>query len=487
MENSINRKLFLILGNIINAITLLGLLWCNLVSRDIWADEACTIAIDRNSISNITYLTAIDVHPPLYYFIVKLFYVLFPWANENIVGRLVSLLPFVLLWVVSVFVLIRKLGCISIIFPSMLCQFLPLVSHFCEIRMYTWAMFFVVLTAIIGLCLEENSHLVLWGGIILTSLCAAYTHYFALVTVFFVWCIIGMGHIRSKHFLFRWFGAGALVAAGYLPWLYALLGQMENVYQDYWIAPISYSTVRGFFRYIFSIDVWWIKYFVCGGLVILGAYVLVSFKTGNRKRWFMGTYLLMPVSLILFGVVISYIFRPVFVNRYVLVALGVMALGEILILTDMHKKLRDWPHLLFGLAVMGLVIVFGGMNLHRVYQNENMYSKNWEQMIAAIDSKLDNNAVTFLYIRNGQPLVRPLTVMYSEYDHLAENANMSEFNQRLFSTVDYVGQDISGPVFIVTGSSEEINEAEYLGLFQTGNGKYNLFYDSHGYKEVENE
>lgn len=91
-----------ILGNLLNFITFLGLLYANLAATDIWADEACTIQTVRQSYLSITQLTAIDVHPPLYYYIVKFFCDLLPFVNEIVVGRMVSLLPYVILWIVAI-------------------------------------------------------------------------------------------------------------------------------------------------------------------------------------------------------------------------------------------------------------------------------------------------------------------------------------------------------------------------------------------------
>ena len=40
---------------------------------NIWADEAYTFAMVRHSFADIWRITAADVHPPLYYFLVKIF------------------------------------------------------------------------------------------------------------------------------------------------------------------------------------------------------------------------------------------------------------------------------------------------------------------------------------------------------------------------------------------------------------------------------
>ena len=146
----LDSKVLYILGNIINLLTFLGLIYINFSSADIWADEACTIQTVRHGFLSITQLTGIDVHPPLYYYIVKLFCCLVPLSDEIMIGRIVSLLPYVILWFVAAKYVVNKIGGLGIILPVCICQFYPIVSNFNEIRMYSWGMLFVTLAALLG-------------------------------------------------------------------------------------------------------------------------------------------------------------------------------------------------------------------------------------------------------------------------------------------------------------------------------------------------
>lgn len=64
---------------------------CLMMFRPVFSyDESYTIAMARNSFSNIVRITANDVHAPLYYFMVKIISILL--GGSVYAGRLLSLL-----------------------------------------------------------------------------------------------------------------------------------------------------------------------------------------------------------------------------------------------------------------------------------------------------------------------------------------------------------------------------------------------------------
>lgn len=61
-------------------------------SEEIWLDESFSIHMMGHSLDEIIHFTSIDVHPPLYYFILKLF--VFVAGKHMIVYRIASIIPF---------------------------------------------------------------------------------------------------------------------------------------------------------------------------------------------------------------------------------------------------------------------------------------------------------------------------------------------------------------------------------------------------------
>ena len=77
-------------------VLLIALSLCFLtVGDEIWFDEVFSVSIVKHSFSDIISFTAADVHPPLYYFILKCFTLIF--GQRMSVYHLVSVIPFILM------------------------------------------------------------------------------------------------------------------------------------------------------------------------------------------------------------------------------------------------------------------------------------------------------------------------------------------------------------------------------------------------------
>lgn len=90
-------------NQIIMYLFVIGLLAINAIrifSDSIWGDEGFSIRLGNADISYIIDRTARDVHPPLYYLILKLFFVLFGTHAE--IGKAVSFFPILIVSVLAI-------------------------------------------------------------------------------------------------------------------------------------------------------------------------------------------------------------------------------------------------------------------------------------------------------------------------------------------------------------------------------------------------
>ena len=78
------------------------------IGKDVWTDETYTFALINHGFADIWRLTAADVHPPLYYFLLKLFLRLFGYSLTA--AKVYSIIPYGLLIAIGGFQL-RKLFC----------------------------------------------------------------------------------------------------------------------------------------------------------------------------------------------------------------------------------------------------------------------------------------------------------------------------------------------------------------------------------------
>lgn len=467
-----------------SSVIFLGLMIDSVASGDIWADEACTLATCKNNYAGITYATAIDVHPPLYYYITKIFYDLFRVGATDIeeqilLGRVVSLIPLFLIFVVSFIAGMRGNRQIYLLYPFLLLQYYPVVHFSCEIRMYSWALLFVVIVAASALRIEEKG-----GGrrewviLVVSSVCVCYTHYFAVISVLIIWAMMWMTHICQIRFLKKELMAGIAVGIGYAPWLLSFFSQIQSVHDDYWISDTDLARIKEVIRYNFSPERS-VRYFFYFIFLLTVLYSIRIFNIKKRYAVWMNVYTLMPFLLIMISVGISKIYRPILIDRYIVPTLGVVALGELLLLNRVFSEksyLMKIIAVFFCIMAIGLSIV----NVVKCYREERNYSRDWDQMIADISSY---DSDIFLYIEGGHPLVRPLTVMFPEARHVCDKANMTEYNQFLFGTIGYDGQDMMGPAIVIVSSEYQMGPTEkvdHLGTYATVNGVYSVYYTENG-------
>lgn len=211
---------------------------------NIWADEAYTFAMVRHSFADIWRITAADVHPPLYYFLVKIF--TFPFGYSQYSVRLFSGICYLLIPVIGGWQLTRlfdrKTGLLFILL-YMLFPF-PL-AYATEARMYSSAALAIFLCALFAYRAYRGNKVGDWIGFTAAGLCAAYQHYFALVAAGAIYGVLLVCILVKKRSLIKpWLIVSAVTIVLYLPWLKCFIEQLAfKVNNEYWIAPITLESL----------------------------------------------------------------------------------------------------------------------------------------------------------------------------------------------------------------------------------------------------
>ena len=135
--------LFLFLGSLSFLVCLL-----QAFGQDIWFDEVFSVNFIQHSYKEIAALTGKDVHPPLYYWYLKLFHdigkVLVPAASSIVLCKLASMLPFVGIFVYTLTAIRKNFGLHTAGLFWFLIMTMPQISNYTvEIRMYSLALFFI--------------------------------------------------------------------------------------------------------------------------------------------------------------------------------------------------------------------------------------------------------------------------------------------------------------------------------------------------------
>ena len=200
-----------------------GLRLYRLGNQNIWWDEGHAIWTARQSLRQATDITARDVHPPLY------LWVLHGWlrlaGESEFAVRYLSLVGG-LLTVALTYVVARRLIGRR---PAMLAMLLIAAARYHiwwsqEARMYVWAAFLTLLSLYFFTRLRQNR--LAWWSYVISSAAAIYTLYLSVLVLILENVFVAItvwGKPQRRRFLVHWASAQATIALSYVPWLYLAL------------------------------------------------------------------------------------------------------------------------------------------------------------------------------------------------------------------------------------------------------------------------
>ncbi len=356
-------------------------------SQDIWYDELFTVGLAESSWRDLLAIAARDVHPPLYYLIVKavleMVKTLGGTADPVIAAKCVSVLPFVLLLVYGVTRVRKYFGMLTAGIFVFLVFTMPQMSQYTvEIRMYSFCLFFITAGVLhayeITRAEAEKSQYREWIWVTLYLLAAAYTHYFAFFAAVLVYLALFLWLIYEKCTKKHWtaFGisVGAAVAA-YLPWLAAVLRQVGAVKENYWILPLTWRSIGGCVKFLFKPSfsndrfnsVLAVLLFILFAAVISWAIWTGRKQAGNQLLLvYAGLGIL--AGVVIFGFVASFLLRPIFIYRYMLPAMGVFWLAFAIAL---GRLIGEKP---FCYVILVLFLIVG-LRDYRAFYGEEMWKQ----------------------------------------------------------------------------------------------------------------
>ena len=216
----------------------------------VWGDEGYSVRLARLSFSGMLAETAEDVHPPLYYMLLQVFERLFGGG-----WHVATVMTYAVVLVIGLTWIRRRFGCAGAALFLTLASFLESAVTFnVEIRMYSMASMFVLLSFIGLYEILENGG---WRDYLLFalfSLGGAYTHYFAILTEAFFYLYLLWDALRRRHeagVVKKVLVTCAVTVAGYLPWLLVFLQTLSDRLTDgFWLTGIP--GIRDCLTYLFD-------------------------------------------------------------------------------------------------------------------------------------------------------------------------------------------------------------------------------------------
>lgn len=357
-------------------------------------DEVYSILLAKDSFSGIWFGTARDVHPPLYYFGLKVFTLLFDFSPDSYyLYRIYSIIGYWLCLLLCVFPIRRLFGKRVSLLAMLFLILIPISLYiYANVRMYSWAMFFLLGAFIYAYDAYKSNSLSAWIKLSAFTLCAMYTHYYALLCGFWIFILLFVFLLKEKtnkkekrKYITRYVVCGLAVSVAYMPWLYNLLNQMKEVTDNYWIigpqlkellfslefffSPIGFTDQYGAFLKDIPVQL-----LLCSILLLMAYTVYLAAKNykTNKENVNLGIICFVAILLPLASVFVYTAFvKPIYSVRYLACYLTLFVLGISLFTASLlERKISKYlVYSLFALLIVNFSLTVN--NLIKLNGKEN--------------------------------------------------------------------------------------------------------------------
>lgn len=173
-------------------------------SYSIWFDETFTLGIIQHSYSELIYLTGCDVHPPMYYILLKGFAdgigSLLSDVPVIYCARFFSSIPYIVLLILQL--IRRKKSGEKLSLNIMLLMFcMPnIMDYGIEVRMYSLALVLVLVAYMLGyrIYYEDDNRWTNWIALAIVSLLSIYTHYYCGICIIAIYFLLFFKKLKTK-------------------------------------------------------------------------------------------------------------------------------------------------------------------------------------------------------------------------------------------------------------------------------------------------
>ncbi len=313
--------------------------------ENMWFDESYSVAIASNySIGEIWEIGGHDVHPILYYWMLRIIGLL--TGKSILMFRLFSTIAIAILGIIGYTHVRKDFGETTGLVFSFLAFFIPTnIVYAGEIRMYTWGMLFVTLLAIYAYRLYKDSgNIRTWILFAIFSICSAYTHYYGLMAagltnlalmIYFI--VIAIKQKKWTTALTKFVTQGIIEVLLYIPWVLTLFTQMKQVESGFWIQKKPFfDTAFDIFLFQFTGNLDSNEYIsnnigIFFGIFIISVifYIIGRNKEKIKKDWMIPVVAITTYILVILGAVAvsNFMNRSILYARYMLVTTGLLIIA----------------------------------------------------------------------------------------------------------------------------------------------------------------
>jgi hypothetical protein len=207
------------------------------------------------------------------------------------------------------------------------------------------------------------------AGFVISGVFAAYTHYFAFVSICIIYGLLFIAILSThKDLCKKWLLSVAASVVLYAPWLSSFVNQLKyKVNNEYWIEDITIHTIVSYVRSLFGAS-GIATYALFFSVTYLVCFVWIMFSKEKKETLLCICCLLVPVGTLAVGVLASIIVRPVFVIRYIIPSVPLLVAFMAIVLGKVNNKV-------LMSAILSVVLMGGisnyGVILYQEYTTHN--------------------------------------------------------------------------------------------------------------------
>lgn len=371
-----------------------------------WRDEYFSLGIiNLYPLQACIEKIASDVHPPLYYFIVKSILYIFNMIHINfdikVLTKLISVLPYFLFLLISYTKIRKEYNWLTAgLFSFVLVTMSEFFMFYQIMRMYSWAIFFTLMGFLYVKNILEGNDTKSWIMLTLFSLLGAYTHYFCAITSIVLYLFL-LGYFilyeekLKKDKIKKWLLSTLISVILYIPWILTLFNQIKSVHESFWIPDIKLSYIIYCISYILngSENILIELFSILALITILILVFKSTYKINNKiENYFLICGISTVFLEIIFCIVFSYVYRSLLLVRYFLPAIAIFWVALSMEIGKIDNKRI--------LSVLLIIILLGGMASFVVgCENiDDLHAKNQKEMKKI--SIMNNSDSSVIYSTN---------------------------------------------------------------------------------------
>ena len=351
------------------ALIVFGIIFISLGAfhKNLWFDEAYSVGMARQTFADIWTIGGNDVHPVLYYWLLRIVNLIF--GQSIIAYRLLSVIPIAIMIILGYTHIRKDFGEKTGFIFSFLSVFLPeMATYAIEIRMYSWAIMAVTILAIYAYRLSKEDNTKNWIIFGISSIASIFLHYYGLMAAGLINVVLLIHLIRNKRKkgLIYIISFGIVQAVAYLPWIMYLAQQMSHVSNGFWIGFTFPKTLMELLSsqlagYIRTTDFQELLVPTVLALELYGYMIYKTYKLHKEKqdlkpyKWTVGMYFSVIIAALLITIMMK---QSILYYRYLFVITGLYIFAISFILGKEKNKI-EIVSILSVIAILGVYYNIG--------------------------------------------------------------------------------------------------------------------------------